>query len=146
MKTKMKSITLILSILLLCPALIIGQEPEMEVIPVVISNVTLIDGNGGEPISNVSIFIVADSIVDIGDDERDIPIESRIYDFSGHYVIPGLIDCHAHVSFDASTLSNREFAKARLKHALYGGITTVGDMTGDGRMSISKNKGLDILV
>jgi dihydroorotase-like cyclic amidohydrolase len=143
---KTKSITLILSVLMLCSSLIIGQEPEMEVIPVVISNVTLIDGNGGKPISNVSILIAEDSIIDIVDDEREIPIESKIFDFTGHYVIPGLIDCHGHVADDPSREDKREFAEARLKHALYGGITTVGDMTGDGRMSISKNKGLDILV
>jgi hypothetical protein len=53
---KTKSITLILSILLLCPALIIGQEPKMDEPPLVIRNVTLIDGNGGEPRSNVSIL------------------------------------------------------------------------------------------
>lgn len=142
---KTKSITLILSILLLCPALIIGQETEMEVIPVVIRNVTLIDGNGGKPLSNVSILIAEDSIISIVDDEREIPIESKIFDFTGHYVIPGLIDCHAHVAFDARAQSNREFAEARLKHLLYGGITTVRDMVGDGRVltSLARDAVLD---
>jgi hypothetical protein len=49
----MKRITLLLAILLLYPILVIGQEeeqePEEEVLPVVIRNVTLIDGNGGKP-------------------------------------------------------------------------------------------------
>jgi imidazolonepropionase-like amidohydrolase len=142
---KTKSITLILSILLLCSSFVISQEPENEVIPVVIRNVTLIDGNGGKPLSNVSILIAEDSIISIVDDERDIPIESKIFDFTGHYVIPGLIDSHVHVAFDARSQSNREFAKARLKHALYGGITTVRDMVGDGRVltSLARDAVLD---
>ena len=125
-------------ILLLYPILVISQEkeqePEEEVPPVVIRNVTLIDGNGGEPRSNVSLLMADDTIVGIVDDERDIPIESKIFDYTGHYVIPGLIDSHAHVAFDARSQSDRTFATAVLKHLLYGGITTVRDMVGDGRI------------
>jgi imidazolonepropionase-like amidohydrolase len=145
----MKRITLLLGIFLLYPTLVIGQESqqdsEEEVLPVVIRNVTLIDGNGGKPRSNVSILIAEDSIIGIVDDERDIPIESKIFDFTGHYVIPGLIDSHAHVAFDSRSQSNREYTNARLRHALYGGITTVRDMVGDGRVltSLARDAVLD---
>ena len=145
----MKRITLLLGIFLLYPTLVIGQEEqqdsEEEVLPVVIRNVTLIDGNGGKPRSNVSILIAEDSIIGIVDDERDIPIESKIFDFTGHYVIPGLIDSHAHVAFDSRSQSNRKYTNARLRHALYGGITTVRDMVGDGRVltSLARDAVLD---
>ena len=125
-------------ILLLYPIFVISQEkeqePEEEVPPVVIRNITLIDGNGGEPRSNVSLLMADDTIIGIVDDERDIPIESKIFDYTGHYVIPGLIDSHAHIAFDARSQSDRAFATAVLKHLLYGGITTVRDMVGDGRI------------
>ncbi len=79
--------TCLLGILLLYPTLVNGQEEEEEseeeVVPVVIRDVTLIDGNGGEPRSNVSLLIVDDTIIKIVDDERDIPIESKIFDFTG---------------------------------------------------------------
>ena len=56
-------------ILLLYPILVISQEkeqePEEEVPPVVIRNVTLIDGNGGEPRSNVSLLMADDTIIGI---------------------------------------------------------------------------------
>lgn len=145
----MKSITLLLGIFLLYPTLVIGQEeqqePEEEVLPIVIRNVTLIDGNGGKPLSNVSLLMADDIIIGIVDDERDIPIESKIFDFTGHYVIPGLIDSHAHVAFDLRSQSDREYSNARLRHALYGGITTVRDMVGDGRVltSLARDAVLD---
>ena len=126
----------LLGILLLYPILVIGQEeeqePEEEVLPVVIRNVTLIDGNGGEPRSNVSILMAEDSIIGIVDNERDIPIESKIYDYSGHYVIPGLIDAHVHVTSNPSE-EPRIYSASSLKHALYGGITTVRDLASDAR-------------
>ena len=134
----MKKITLMLGILSLYPILVIGheeeqeQEPEEEVLPVVIRNVTLIDGNGGEPRSNVSILILEDSIIGVVENEREIPIESRIYDYSGHYVIPGLIDAHVHVTSNPSE-EPRIYSESRLKHALYGGITTVRDLASDTR-------------
>ena len=126
----------LLGILLLYPILVIGQEeeqePEEEVLPVVIRNITLIDGNGGKPRSNVSILMAEDSIIGIVDNERDIPIESKIYDYTGHYVIPGLIDAHVHVTTNPSK-EHREYSASSLKHALYGGITTVRDLASDAR-------------
>ena len=52
-----------------------------------------------------------------------------IYDLTGKYIIPGLIDNHVHI-----THSTYLDAVAEIQTALKNGVTGVRDMGGDGRM------------
>lgn len=65
-----------------------------------LKNVTLIDGVAPEPLANVDVAIEGDTIravgVNLSNDEA-----TRI-DCAGLYLLPGLIDCHTHLCFDAS--------------------------------------------
>src|SRR5688500_6719139 len=60
---------------------------------------TLIDGTGGEPLSDVYISI-ADATIQAIDQERPVDSGQRFIDASAHTVLPGLIDCHVHLCFD----------------------------------------------
>lgn len=63
----------------------------------VILHGTLIDGNGGTPVEDSCIVIDGEHIVAVGKcSELDVPQEAEIIDASGKYIIPGLIEGHAH--------------------------------------------------
>src|SRR5690349_3442631 len=57
----------------------------------------LIDGRGGPPISNAVILIDGDRITAVGSG-LTIPANARVIDLRRSTVLPGLIDCHTHVT------------------------------------------------
>jgi hypothetical protein len=62
----------------------------------VIQGATLIDGNGGAPLSNSVVVIEGDRITGVGvDGEVEIPAGAEIIDATGKFVLPGLIDAKA---------------------------------------------------
>ena len=63
----------------------------------VILHGTLIDGNGGTPVEDSCIVIDGEQIAAVGKcGELDVPQDAEIIDASGKYIIPGLIEGHAH--------------------------------------------------
>jgi imidazolonepropionase-like amidohydrolase len=98
-----------------------------------IKNVTIIDGTGGA-VQKSMVILLKDSIIqDIKPmDGYDFPSNTEIIDATGKYVIPGLIDVHAHVTvlgFDQNLgISDKidwEASLQSLKTMLQYGITTV---------------------
>ncbi|MCD6599341.1 MAG: amidohydrolase family protein [Dehalococcoidia bacterium] len=59
---------------------------------------TLIDGNGGIPVKNVTIVVRNGVIEEVGD-KKSVRLEDSIQkvDISGFYLMPGLIDAHVHI-------------------------------------------------
>jgi imidazolonepropionase-like amidohydrolase len=89
-------------------------------------NVTVIDGNGGRPRPGMTLVVADGRIAEMfATGEKPIAPGARLLDVDGHYVIPGLIDSHVHVTLDPARTS------AGLPHLLRGGVTTVRDMGGD---------------
>lgn len=63
----------------------------------VILHGTLIDGNGGAPLTDSCIIIDGEYIDAVGKfGQLDYPHDAEIIDASGKYIIPGLIEGHAH--------------------------------------------------
>ena len=64
----------------------------------VILHGTLIDGNGGEPVKDSAIFVSGDYIdeVTVFDPAADYS-NLEVIDATGKYIIPGLIEGHAHI-------------------------------------------------
>lgn len=95
---------------------------------------TLIDGRGGPPLEDAAIAIRGNEILTVAS-RRDLlsgpdaPRDAIPVNLGGGFVIPGLIDAHVHLS----TVPNRARAEAELYRLLYGGVTAVRDMAGDGR-------------
>ena len=68
----------------------------------VIENGTLIDGMGGQPVSNEAVVIEGNRITSVGGLPEGIDLHDpkvHVIDASGRWVMPGLIDAHCHLSF-----------------------------------------------
>ena len=107
-----------------------------------ISGATLIDGTGGPPIQNATVVVDDDRIVAAGPGgEVQVPSGADAIDGSGMTLLPGLIDCHDHLSNFSYELASRwvmtEPRSLRhlriagvLKQTLESGYTTVRDASG----------------
>ncbi len=107
----------------------------------VLTNLTLIDGTGSSPQENCTLVLRGGRVAYIGPEAGwSMPSEelhTRL-DLHGHYVLPGLIDCHVHLAGDGAPDSrlrgdNSWATLLMLKHAqnsLAAGVTTVRDVGG----------------
>lgn len=106
---------------------------------------TVIDGNGGQPLSDATIVIKDTRIAAIGPRSAvTVPPGSRIIDGRGKFVTPGFIDTNVHVSPLSGQTSFARYwdrledviLQAAQLHLKYG-ITTVRDSYGPLRPSIA---------
>ena len=70
----------------------------------VLTGATLIDGNGGEPLTNAAVHVKGDRIAWVGS-AADLPAdaqEAKRVDVSGKWLMPGLIDAHIHICYNGS--------------------------------------------
>ena len=83
---------------------------------------TLIDGTGGPPLADAAVLVRRGKVESIGPRSGfELPRGINQVDVSGRWIIPGLIDAHAHLAQAAG------WAPARY---LAWGVTTVRDMHG----------------
>jgi imidazolonepropionase-like amidohydrolase len=97
--------------------------------PTAITNVRIIDGNGGAPIERGTILIDGRKIVAAGAASQvSVPRGSRRIDGKGGSVFPGLADMHVHLlgGTDGLGLDILGYQKY-LNALLYAGVTTVMD-------------------
>lgn len=116
-------------------ALLLGLaacEPAAQPCPecVAIRGATVLDGLGAAPLAGQTVLIRDGRIAALGADVA-IPPEARVLDGEGRWVIPGLIDAHAHVTIlplEASgalaTRMDREASEQALRTMLAFGITS----------------------
>ena len=123
--------------LLLVAALTLTQSaaqapPRTGISIIALTHVTVIDGTGAPPKSDVTLVLAGYRIADIG---KGIPIphQARIIDATGSFVIPGLWDMHAHPDDpELWPLHPSEQQKASLLTLLIAnGVTGIRDMGGD---------------
>ena len=110
-----------------------GASAEREApARIVFEGITLVDGTGAPPRSDMAIVVEGDEIVTVlpADELGDERLGSaEVVDGSAWFAIPGLVESHTHVA----TMANRARAEFILNRQLYGGITTARDMAGDVR-------------
>jgi imidazolonepropionase-like amidohydrolase len=97
--------------------------------PLVITNVRILDGNGGTPIERGTIVVDERRIVAVGDAAQvRIPSGARRIDGKGGTALPGLSDMHVHLlgGIDGVGLDVLGYQKY-LNALLYAGVTTVMD-------------------
>lgn len=106
-----------------------------------ITNVTVIDGNGGEPLFDQTVLIRNGSIEEIGKASSiKVPKSAKIIDGKGKFLTPGFVDSNVHASIyggmnrpetvikyeSQSEALVTEFAQLQLKY----GVTTIRDSFG----------------
>ncbi len=96
--------------------------------PLVIDDVTVIDGTGGPPRAHLRVVARGGMIVSVAPAGGALPDSARVIDGRGLYVIPGLIDAHVHLS-GADWRARAE----QLRQTLKGGVTAVYELAGDAR-------------
>src|SRR5215207_5277400 len=107
----------------------------------------LIDGNGGAPLRDAAIEIDGGRIARVGraEDFGSALGAGPVLDHSGHVVMPGLVDCHAHPtlypdrqSFEVQLQAPDEMlaltAVYELTRHLKSGVTTVRDCAARGQV------------
>jgi imidazolonepropionase-like amidohydrolase len=109
-----------------------GPQPLQ---PTVITDVTVIDGTGRPPMPQMAVAIDRGRITYVGPaSSRPKPPDERVIDGRGRFLLPGLIDTHAHVTYidwpaDSSADSighvNDAVTVASLRLLLDFGITTI---------------------
>lgn len=105
-----------------------------------IHNGTVIDGNGGAPLTNGAVLIEGKEIRAVGRlHEIQRPENVQEIDAAGGYILPGLIDTHVHLMLEGVNIAEMmatpfslNFYKAidRMRRTLNAGITTVRDAAG----------------
>jgi hypothetical protein len=119
-------------------------DPWLHEGPLLLSNITVIDGLGHEPALMRDVLIRDGRIarVAISGTLSEIPGDSRTIDGAGMTVLPGLIDAHVHIAnvgFKPSEFERRDIAgmeRALWAH-LYAGVTRVLELGGDMDLSIT---------
>lgn len=110
----------------------------------------LIDVRSGDVKTNQAILIVGDRIKEVGPVDRvsgDAPSGVRVIDLSNKTVLPGLIDCHTHLTFEPTSLGYSALGISIPREALTGaknaritleaGFTTVRNVGANGYSDIA---------
>lgn len=113
--------------------------------PVLLHNGLLIDGTGGEPVTDGAVLIDDGLVRWVGPTARlrlpALPAPVRRVDVQGDAILPGFIDCHVHMAAPGGALSHAEtaamplslrtfLAAPRMKLTLEAGVTTARDLGG----------------
>jgi imidazolonepropionase-like amidohydrolase len=111
-----------LTVVQLCAGLLLLGCKKPAPDGVALLGATLIDGTGGPPLTNAAIVIRRGKVESVGTRAGfELPRKTGEVDVSGRWIIPGLIDAHAHVAQAATWAPSRYLAW---------GVTTVRDVHG----------------
>ena len=112
----------------------------------------LIDGRGGEPVRDAVILIENDRITAAGPGLA-IPPGAQVIDLGDATVLPGLIDCHTHLTSQPSDYYTRLFrtspidiavvAHVYARRTLEAGFTTVRDLGAPEYIDVALRKAID---
>jgi imidazolonepropionase-like amidohydrolase len=96
---------------------------------IALTNVRIVDGNGGAPVEHGTIVIERQKIVAVGPASNiSIPPGVRTIDEGGRTALPGLADMHVHLAGGWDGVSADMLGYQRYMNALlYAGVTTVLD-------------------
>lgn len=102
-----------------------------------LTGATLIDGTGRDPMEDSVVVAEGSSILEVGKrDQIRIPAGAEVIDVRGKTVMPGMIDCHVHISITTMDVERRLMtprtveifqAAEMMRRTLHAGFTTVRD-------------------
>ena len=128
------------------------KEPESKGIPIgfkaaadrptgklALTGATVITMNGNEVIPNATILIDRNRITYVGTGANiQIPAETRRIDVTGKYIMPGMVDAHAHIGTGSSGIAPR--TNWGFLASLAFGTTTSHDPSNDTQMIFSTSE------
>ena len=85
---------------------------------VVIKAGHLVDVLEGKVIENAMVLVEGDTIKAAGS-KLEIPSDAKVLDLGDSWVIPGLIDCHTHLTFQMGNYYEDIFRKSPIDEAIY---------------------------
>jgi len=142
-----KTLSLVLS-LLIAGSWAIAQSPGREY--TLVRAGKLIDVKSGRVLTDQAILIEGALIKEVGPAEevrRHAPAAVKIIDLSDKTILPGLIDCHTHLTFDPTSLGYESLGISIPREALIGaknarltleaGFTTVRNVGANGYSDIA---------
>jgi imidazolonepropionase-like amidohydrolase len=132
------TVVLLAAVLPLSAARAQANEPSDSGRPVAIRAARLIDGRGGTPLKDPVVLIKGERVVAVGSN-LSVPQGSTLIDLPGATLLPGLIDCHTHVTggdpeeyyesiFRRSPIDYAVTAHIYARRTLEAGFTTVRDV------------------
>src|SRR5579859_5252582 len=105
-----------------------------------ITNGTVIDGRGSDPLEGAAVLIEGERITAVGKQAHvAIPRHATVIDAMGGTILPGLIDCHVHFMLEYPDIMRGLITQPslrllqaipRMKATLEAGVTTVRDAAG----------------
>ncbi|HUB97343.1 MAG TPA: amidohydrolase family protein [Stellaceae bacterium] len=85
----------------------------------VIRNGTLIDGSGAPPRKNDALVIEGNRIKSVGAVPPGLALdEAQVIDATGHWIMPGLIDAHVHLSYGYPKLAGEGMGRGNVRPEL----------------------------
>ena len=122
-----KNIVVALMAFSLFPLTAISVSPQTrqgsQFKPLVFTHVTVIDATGASAKSDMTVTVSGNHIVALGKTGKvRIPKDAQIVDATGKFIIPGLWDMHAHLSY---------YGEAALPLLVANGVTGVRDVGGE---------------
>src|SRR5688572_15143656 len=121
----MKKSLLIFVVLIVVLSNVQGQSPE----PIMLKNVTLLDGSGRPAQKNINMLIKEGKIVSISKDAAKS--DARVIDMSGKTIMPLLTNVHGHLGMSKGTttgpdnFTREQIAKELQRYQSYGVGTVV---------------------
>lgn len=110
------------------------EPPLAPGAPIVVRNVTLIDGTGAPARRGTSLLLENGTVTAVGPRVRP-PAGSQVIDGAGKFAIPGLIDTHVHLDapmvFQLTPEERAEILGHNARAFLYNGVTTVLNLSSD---------------
>lgn len=132
----MKKTFVALALLALSLFTVSAQEPKPAPKRVAIKAGRLFDPKTGTVINNAFILIENDKVVAVGPNVT-VPAGAEVIDLKDKFVLPGLIDCHTHVTSQPENFYEDVFRKSAIdvavtahiyaKRTLEAGFTTIRD-------------------
>lgn len=144
----MKRLSALLLTLVFLSMVLFAQAPAKETI--LIKAGRLVDARNGRVLTDQAILIEGDRIKEVGPAQTvssHAPSTARVIDLSNSTVLPGLIDCHTHLTFDPSHNGYAALGISVPREALYGaknakvtleaGFTTVRNVGASGYSDVA---------